>query len=446
MMAAPPPTSERYVGLMSGTSLDGIDAILMTFEGEDPRALSWRVDAFETTPWPESTRDAIRGVLAGAPVRELSALHVDLARGFADAVRALLARAGVSPHEVRAIGSHGQTLWHEPSRGVSLQLGDPSTLAERTGIPVVSDFRARDVAAGGEGAPLVPWADLVLLHRPGVGRALQNLGGMGNVTWLPPCGDPARVRAFDTGPGVALLDAAARRASGGTEPWDLDGQRARRGRVHPELLARCLAHPFLALTPPRSTGRETFGEPYLDTLVDEARALGISLPHPDADAAARASARAGARAGAESAAESAAECAGWDDLLATLTAFTATSVAAAVRAHLPMDETHTMVLSGGGARNPALVDALRRALNPLPVEVGEAALGIDPDAREAAAFALLAWAHLHGVPGNLPQVTGASGPRVLGTLTPGPATPVSRTPDGPSTPDVPRTPAPPRIP
>jgi anhydro-N-acetylmuramic acid kinase len=417
----------RYIGLMSGTSMDGVDALLLEVRGSDPRAMDWRVAGFVTTPWSEAMQAQIRQGFVGGETRALARLHVALAEGFADAVHALLNETGVAPGDVRAIGSHGQTVWHEPphrtaenrtaekrtgekrigekrtgegaggavgrsSRGMTLQLGDPATLAERTGIAVVSDFRARDMAAGGEGAPLVPWADLVMLHRPGVSRALQNLGGMGNVTYLPATGDPIEVQAFDTGPGVALLDAAARRASGGHDPWDQDGRRALRGRVIPDLLDRCLAHPFFELTPPRSTGRETFGDPYLEAL------LAHSPCHTEAE---------------------------WDDLLATLTALTAQSVSRSLRAHLPFSSLSSLVLSGGGARNPALVQAIAEAVDPLPVETGAEALGIDPDAREAAAFALLAWAHEHSIPGNLPQVTGASGPRVLGQWTPGPA-PVTR--------------------
>ncbi len=380
----------RVGGLLSGTSMDGADAILLEVGGTDPMALEWRVLAFRSDPWPEPLRARIGAACRGGDGRALGHLHVELGEAFARVFLALLGEAGVDPGEVAAVGSHGQTVWHEPPgggvRGFSLQLGDPATLAERTGIPVVHDFRARDLAAGGHGAPLVPWPDRVLLHRPGVGRALQNLGGMGNVTFLPASGDPGGIVAFDTGPGVALLDGAARRASDGAEPYDLDGRRAARGRVDPELLESLLAHPFFRLPPPRSTGRETFGDVFLDGVV-------ARVPPRDARE--------------------------WDDLLATLTALTAESVARAFRDHLPAGEVGEVVLAGGGARNPALVRALTEALHPLPVRIGADALGVHPDAREAAAFAILAWAHLRGVPGSLPQVTGAAGPRVLGSLTPG---------------------------
>ena len=385
-------------GIMSGTSLDGVDVAVMEVAGTDPETLTCGLLAFHSVLHPESLRDRLRRVMAGSEgsVREVALLHVELGRSFARALTTTLEEAGIDPDQVAAAGSHGQTLWHEPP-AVTLQLGCAHTLAEATGVPVVSDFRSRDVAAGGEGAPLVPWADWVLFRRPGVGRALQNLGGMGNVTFLPADQGPQSVLAFDTGPGVALLDGAARRASQGREAWDHDGRRALAGELNPTLLAHLMEHPFLRRPPPRSTGREAFGEPYLDELVGQAQ------PASQED---------------------------WNDLLATLTAFTARSVARSYQDFLPGGGVDEVVLTGGGARNPALVQALTRFLDPIPVRTGPQALSkgtlgtgggleVDPDAREAVAFALLAWAHLRGVPGNLPQVTGAEGPRVLGSWTPG---------------------------
>lgn len=380
----------KVAGLMSGTSLDGVDAVVLEIQGERPAALDVRVLAFHTEVYPTELRDRLRTAMDHGTPRELARLHRDLGRAFASALGVLLDGAGIPPEELAAVGSHGQTFRHDPPRGgvdgATLQLGCAATVAEASGVPVVADFRSRDVAAGGHGAPLVPWADWVLLRRPGVGRALQNLGGMGNVTFLPAEGGLDGVRAFDTGPGVALLDGAALRASGGREAFDRDGRRARRGRAREDLLAELLRHPFLATSPPRSTGREEFGEPFLDALIRRVS------PQSDSD---------------------------WDDLLATLARFTAASIADAYRRFLPDGAIDEVVLSGGGARNPVLREALEAALAPLPVRCGKEALGIDPDAREAAAFALLAWAHLKGVPGNVPAATGAAGPRVLGSLTPG---------------------------
>ncbi len=380
----------KVAGLMSGTSLDGVDVAVLEVRGDDPEHVSTRMVAFATAVHPDALRSRLlRALELGGP-QELAHLHRELGRAFGRALKELLARTGIPAGEVAAVGSHGQTVWHAPPGedevGATLQLGCPHTLAEETGVPVVSDFRSRDVAAGGHGAPLVPWPDWVLLRRPGRGRALQNLGGMGNVTYLPADGGPEGVMAFDTGPGVALLDGAAREASGGRDPWDVDGRRARRGSVRQSLVERLLRHPFFGRPPPRSTGREDFGEPFLARIVDELE------PKTEED---------------------------WDDLLATLTALTARSVGRAYREHLPTDDIHEVVLTGGGARNPALVEALERELDPLPVRTGRRALGMDPDAREAAAFALLAWAHLKGIPANLPRVTGAAGPRVLGSWTPG---------------------------
>jgi len=378
-------------GVLSGTSLDGVDALLLSVTGTDPATVSWKVVGFVTDPYPPGERDRIAHAIHSGGAREFARLRSELARRFAAAFCRLLDETGTDRAAVAAVGSHGQTVWHEPpdgdGRGATFQLDDPATLAEEVGCPVVSDFRSRDMAAGGHGAPLVPWADWVLLRQEGRGRALQNLGGMGNVTWLPGHGRLAGVLGFDTGPGVALLDGAARLASGGMEPWDIDGRRAARGAVMPELLEELLADPFFAQVPPRSTGRERFGDILLGEIVERVR--------PDSAGT-------------------------WDDLLATLVALTARSVADAYRRFLPWGEIDEVVLTGGGASNPTLSGAIREALAPHPVRTGPEALGIDPDAREAAAFALLAWAHLRGVPGNLPAVTGAQGSRVLGALTPGP--------------------------
>jgi anhydro-N-acetylmuramic acid kinase len=375
---------------MSGTSLDGVDAIVLEVRGTDPSAIEWEIRGFLTEPFAPEERSRIAGAIAAGGVREVALLGRELGRKFASAFQEVLKQSGLVADDVAAVGSHGQTVWHEPpapgTRGATLQIGDPATLAEELGCPVVSDFRTRDVAAGGQGAPLVPWCDWVLLRRPGQGRALQNLGGMGNVTFLPRDGGPEGVIGFDTGPGVALLNAAARLASEGVDPWDVDGRRAARGTVMPGVLEELLRDPFFETPPPRSTGRERFGDDRVDEIVAQTR------PAQPGD---------------------------WDDLLATLAAFTVQSVAAAYRDFLPLRGVDEVVLTGGGARNPSLVHGLASALAPIPVLTGVEALGMDPDAREAAAFALLAWAHLRGIPANLPQVTGASGLRVLGSFTPG---------------------------
>lgn len=408
----------RFVGLMSGTSVDAIDAVLMSISGTPPDGVKWQLDAFRSEPFEGAQRARILDALAEGTPAALTALHADLGEWFGEAVRALLAEAGVTSDEVRAIGSHGQTIWHIPpaegQRGATLQLGDPATIAARTEIDVISDFRSADVAAGGHGAPLVPWPDRVLLAVPERSRVILNLGGMANLTWLPPRGGAGDVLAFDTGPGNVLLDAAAALVSHGRERCDVDGRRARAGTVDPELLAELLAGRFFDQRPPRSTGRETFGPAMV---AEFAQRHGLPVP-----------------AGGSGLSSDQLDAA-WAPVFATLTELTAVSVADAIVRWVAPRAVDEVVLAGGGARNPALVDALKRALADrevdAPVLTGADALGIDPDAREAAAFALLAWAHVEGEPGNDPGCTGASGRRVLGSHTPAPRRAPPRRSDAP---------------
>jgi anhydro-N-acetylmuramic acid kinase len=408
----------KVVGLMSGTSCDGVDAALVEVD-ELPHAgdrsparapatataagVRGRVRAFVHHPYHEGLRSELLAALREGGPETLAELHLAVATAFATATRALLHESGIEAAAVAALGSHGHTFWHRPPtprrRGVSLQLGDAATLAAETGIPVVSDFRSADLAAGGHGAPLVPFADRHLLSHPEEARILLNVGGMANLTWLPPAGDAEAPVAFDTGPGNVLLDLAAGAATGGRLRCDVDGALAGGGTVDAPLLARLLGDPWFQHPPPRSTGREHFGASLFESIAAE---RGLADRPGDAEP------------GRE-----------WRDLLATLTALTAVSVADAVARWVRPRPVARLVVSGGGARNPVLVEALRDALEEagtrVPVETGPAALGMDPDAREAAAFALLAWAHLKGVPGNVPSCTGARGPRVLGSLTPAPA-------------------------
>ena len=377
-----------FVGLMSGTSIDGIDAVLVRIDGESREEFEWSLLAFSTTAYDEGRREMILDALEHGTPQTLCRLDASLGEWFALAARDLCEAAGVETRELAAIGSHGQTVWHIPptdaERGATLQLGDAATLAERTGSPVVSDFRSRDVAAGGHGAPLVPWLDQLLFSAGEGRRAIQNLGGMANVTWLPPTGSPEPVIAFDTGPGVALIDGAVRRATNGASPFDRDGAMALRGRVDESLLSGLLNDPYFRAPPPKSTGREHFGKALLD------RAAAGLAPGQDEDA--------------------------WCDLVATLTAFTARSIAEAYRDWVLPRGLDEVFLVGGGASNPALVQAIEQGLDSVQVKNGME-LGVDPDAREALAFAFLAWAHVHGIAGNIPSVTGAEAPRVLGSMT-----------------------------
>jgi anhydro-N-acetylmuramic acid kinase len=377
-----------YLGLMSGTSMDGIDAALLELRG-DPDGLEWRLVHWAAAPYRPEQREAIHGAILAGSADALCSLHADLGEWLAAAARTVCERAEVPLEEVRAIGSHGQTVWHRPPaegwRGATLQLGDPATIAERTGCDVVSDLRSRDVAAGGHGAPLVPLADRLLFAHPDHPRALQNIGGIGNVTWVPARGEDAAPLAFDTGPGNALIDAAVELCSAGAQTFDRDGYIAERARVDTALLERLMGERYLAMEPPKSTGREEFGRPFVERL-----AAGYA---PDDEEA-------------------------WGSLVATLTEFTARSIADAYERWIIPRGVGDVVVTGGGARNPVLLRRIRELLDPLPVDDG-ASLGIDPEAKEAAAFALLAWAHLARVPGNVPTATGAAGPRILGSLTPG---------------------------
>jgi anhydro-N-acetylmuramic acid kinase len=379
------------VGLMSGTSLDGVDAALLEVEGETIEEIGWKLVHWRTEPYTAERRTAIHDALLSGSASALCALHAELGEWFAAATLAVCEEAGVPIDRVAAIGSHGQTVWHRPPddgrRGATLQLGDAATIAERTGRPVVSDFRTRDVAAGGHGAPLVPWVDQVLHSLPDRARALQNLGGIGNVTCLPPRGSGSDVLAFDTGPGNALIDAVVEISSGGRLTYDADGRLAARGQVDESLLAELLAHPFFAMEPPKSTGREAFGMPFVRRLVERL------APEGDEE---------------------------WLDLVATMTELTARSVADAYRRWVLPRGVDEVVVSGGGARNPTLMRRIGALLDPLPVRDGSV-LGIDPEAKEAVAFAVLGWAHLKGIAANLPSATGAAGPRVLGSFTPGAA-------------------------
>lgn len=378
------------VGLMTGTSADAIDAALVRFRGVGLDARH-EVLAYRETPLSDVLRREVLEVAAAdsLPLERVMLLDAALAEHYADAVRGLLDAAAIPARRVSAIGSHGQTVRHMPrglgTRALTLQLGSASTLAERTGIAVVADFRTRDTAAGGEGAPLVPIADWWLFRDATESRVLLNLGGMANVTHLPRGGGLETVLAFDTGPGNAVLDALVGLATAGLARHDEGGKLAASGRVHEGLLAELLADPFFQLGPPRSTGRERFGERYAERLRGIAESLGLSL----------------------------------EDTLATAAELTAASVADAVQRYLaPRGGADAVYVSGGGVRNMTLMVALRRQFSDLKVERLDE-LGVAADCKEALAFALLAHLTLSGECGNVPGATGATHPAVLGSVTPG---------------------------
>ena len=364
-----------YLGLISGTSADGIDAALVRFDHDhDPAALP-RLLFARTYRWDPALRARLVELGQHAATLTLDAvgeLDVAIGRAFADAALQALADSGNTAEAVAAIGSHGQTLRHRPHGALpfTLQLGDAATIAERCRITTVAGFRARDVAAGGHGAPLVPALHAALLHDAGEDRAVLNLGGIANLTLLPARG---AVRGFDTGPANGLMDAWCLRHRG--EPFDRDGAFAASGRVDDSLLAALLADPWFALPPPKSTGRDQYHLGWLEA----------SLRGGEAPA----------------------------DVQATLLALTTHSIADALRAAQPA--TTRLLACGGGVHNPVLLAAIAAALPGVAVE-STAAHGIDPDAVEAMAFAWLARETLHGRPGNLAAVTGAAGPRILGAI------------------------------
>ena len=362
----------HYIGLMSGTSVDGIDAALVSIPVTGPLALL----ATHQHPFPVSVRDAIQTLMQPGPneIEREGELDVQLGYLFADAVKALLAKSGLNPSRIRAIGSHGQTIRHRPHapHPFTRQIGNPSVISEETGITTVADFRARDMAAGGEGAPLVPAFHHWLFRKSGVNRVIVNIGGIANITWLPAAED-STVLGFDTGPGNTLLDQWIARHQ--NQPHDRDGAWAACGHVQEELLARLLADDYFAKAPPKSTGREHFTLAWLEQQI-------VGNPAPE-------------------------------DIQATLAELTAASIAGGTN-HLP-DKPAEIYVCGGGSHNRHLLARLRALLPGIPIAT-TAALGLDPDWVEATAFAWLAHQTLAGHAGNLPSVTGARHPVLLGGI------------------------------
>lgn len=366
---------------MSGTSADGISAATVRFGG-GAGALRATLLAYHAQPYADAQRDRLLRALDGASLAELARLDFEMGAWLGDAALAAIAAAGLASRDVRAIASHGHTLWHDAPRA-TWQIGESAVIAERTGIDIIADFRVRDLAAGGQGAPLVAIADRLLFAADGGWRALQNLGGIANVSIVPPRGQDADVQAFDTGPGVAVIDGVAR-ALMPELPYDVDGALARRGTPIEPVVSDSMREPYFSAPPPKSTGRELFDRAYIARFIERCRA-----------------ARPAARV---------------EDVVATAVALTARSIADAYR-RFAAQPVGDVVLSGGGARNPALVSAIAAALAPRPVILFES-IFFDGDAKEAVAFALLGRLFLDGRPGNVPAATGARGSRILGKLTP----------------------------
>jgi anhydro-N-acetylmuramic acid kinase len=372
--------SRVVVGLMSGTSLDGISAAVARFSDANDGRIDVDLLAYTSRSYTAAERARLARALGGTTPEEYCRLNFDLGNWLADAAIKVMAEAGVAREDISAIASHGQTIWHEPGHS-TWQTGEAAVIAERTGIDVVSDFRVRDVAAGGQGAPLVPIADAMLFSSPTEWRGLQNLGGIGNITVVPPRGQIEGVRAFDTGPGAGVIDRVTRSLRPEL-PYDVDGKLALAGSPNMQLVSELLAAPYFAAHPPKSTGPELFNDDYVKDLISRARSAGARD----------------------------------EDIIATAVQLTAESVGDAYRRFIaePMRE---VLVSGGGAKNPALFAAIAKSAAPVKVRHFDEVF-FDGEAKEAVAFALLGYLHVTDRPGNVPSATGARGTRVLGKRTP----------------------------
>ncbi len=378
----------RIVGLMSGTSADGIDVGVIEIDGAPP-SLQVRVLKHMTVEYDPALHAelfaAFRPETGGAD--RIARLNAALGEAYAAAVLQVIAAASLTPEQIDLIGSHGQALWYDApedqKHGAVLTLGEPAVIAERTGITTISGFRARDLAAGGRGAPLVSYLDWLLFRHPTRTRALQNIGGIGNITALPSLNSDALPVTFDTGPGNMIIDYCTARATNGELPFDRDGALAAKGTVSESLLAELMAQPYILQRPPKTTGRELFGAQFGAAVWAKGEA--VDLPA--------------------------------EDVIATVTAFTAESIATAVLELLsyPVAELY---IAGGGAFNPTLRAMIQARLPEVVVKIHDE-LGIPSAAKECVLFAVLAHETWHGRPGVLPVLTGASHATVLGNLTPG---------------------------
>jgi anhydro-N-acetylmuramic acid kinase len=383
--------SMLVLGMMSGTSADGIDVALARISRVPPN-LKAKLIGHTSVKLPAALQKEILHVAEGRLItaNELSQLNFRLGEVFADAALSACTRFRVSPSRVELVGSHGQTVFHQGipayffGRKVAstLQIGEPSVIAARTGITTVGDFRPADIALGGQGAPLVPYADYLLYRHAKLGRVSLNLGGIANITVLPRAAKPSQVLAFDTGPANMLIDALVTHFTHGRQRFDANARLATQGRSNPALLNELLRDPYLELRPPKSTGREYYGHAYTKKL------LALGRPHRAKP----------------------------NDLIRAATIFTALSIVDALnRFVLPKTKIQQLIVSGGGARNPLILAQLAAALPDIEV-LPSSLLGIPEDAKEAFAFALLAYESFHQRPANLPSATGARGPAILGKI------------------------------
>ena len=386
--------SRNVIGLMSGTSCDGIDACLVKITGN---GLSTEIDiiGFETYPYTNEIRESIfeASCKETGTVDKICRLNFILGKLFADAVRQIAGKLSVPLSEIDIVGSHGQTIYHISSLKEktdkevrsTLQIGESSVIAQETGVTTVADFRTRDIAAGGEGAPLVPYADFILFGRDDIGRAIQNIGGISNVTFLPAGKNINEIIAFDNGPGNMIIDRFAEIITDGRLKYDKNGELASKGKLNQDLLERLCNHPYLLKHPPKSTGREDFGIQFSNDLYKELREDNIDIL----------------------------------DVIATITAFTAKSISDSYRKFiLPYYKIDEIIISGGGVRNPVMFQFLKDYLVDISISKVDD-FGIPSDAKEALAFAILANETISGNPGNVPSATGAKESVVLGKIIPG---------------------------
>jgi anhydro-N-acetylmuramic acid kinase len=383
------PSTRIVAGLMSGTSLDGVDAVVVRLDGSGP-SMTMETLAFVHRAYPAALRNLLlrNSSPDTSSVADLARLNARLPLAYTAAVDDALADAGLERDDLDLVGSHGQTVQHLPepadcagaSVRATLQIGDPSALAQHLNTPVVGNFRADDVALGGQGAPLAPYFDYVAFTDPDDARGLLNLGGIANLTLLPAGAEPDDVRAFDTGPANMVIDALAERLF--DQPYDPDGTHAAAGTPNHSLLADLLMDDYFQQPPPKSTGREHFGGNFVDELLRRATVQDLSP----------------------------------EDTIATATLLTASSVYKAYAQHLRADQPlDALIASGGGIHNDTLMRMLADAFAPIPVHTTDR-YGVDPDAKEALCFAVLAHETLNGVPSNLPSVTGASRRAILGSI------------------------------